>query len=277
MTLYEILGVPSSAKQSDIESAYGILKKKFQNAGTSPQWQDIQYAYSVLSNEERREAYDLLIGLPSPPIGKRNVCRYCKYPCELQKKERTINWLVAVLILLLVALCLTVLLFNTVPVANTTSDFAAQTSAYSPTPITSSGVDFTPRPSPTLVPTSKPTPKPTPTPTPMWKFKVTATARMDSNNSVGNDWSYYYEVNGSPVGSGFTLYLEDGERIDLYAKCVESDSIPDIGTNAVYVFADKSQFETGFYVEVPVTVKENRGRYSGNTANFTVTFDFAPI
>lgn len=290
MTLYEILGVPTSAAQKDIESVYNSLKKNFLNP-RDVRWQEIQYAYSVLSDRERREAYDLLIGLYVKAPGEREACKCCALVKDLQKKDRTISQLITVMILLLVALCLTITLCAgnissnapgspaagqspQVPLDPPTPDPTAE-----PTEIPTASPTPDPAATPAPIPTQtlKPTPRPTPTPDPMQKFKVTATARMDSNNSVGHDWSYDYEVNGSPVGSGFTLYLKDGERVDLYAKCVESDSIPDIGTNSIYILADKDFFNTGFYVEVPVTVKENRGRYSGNTAKFTITFDFAPI
>lgn len=288
MTLYEILGVPTSAAQKDIENAYNSLKEKIQDP-RNIRWQEIQYAYSVLSDQERREAYDLLIGLYVKAPGEREACKRCALVKNLQKKDRTISQLIAVMILLLVALCLTIALCagnisSNAPGSPATGqrtqaplDPPMPDPTTEPTEIPTASPTPDPTATPTPIPTpQKPTPRPTPTPVPTQKFKVTATTHMDSNNSVGNDWSYYYEVNGSPVGSGFTLYLKDGERVDLYAKCVESDSIPDIGTNSIYILADKDFFNTGFYVEVPVTVKENRGRYSGNTAKFTITFDFAP-
>ena len=111
------------------------------------------------------------------------------------------------------------------------------------------------------------------------KFLVTIyDTILDYNNSVGNDWSITVYVNNTVVDSdGVILYTSEEDRIDIVAECTEWDSIPDIGENSSYVIIERSDFEYGFSVDVPVVITENRGRYSGNTAKWTITLNFKPI
>lgn len=104
-------------------------------------------------------------------------------------------------------------------------------------------------------------------------YTVTASAKMLENNSVGKEWSYYFEINGKPVGAnkGVAINVKKGESIPFYVQIVEHDSIDDIGTHSGTITAT----EGSFYVDdIYVTVRENRGRYTGNTARFRVTYSF---
>ncbi|HEY4688461.1 MAG TPA: VWA domain-containing protein [Anaerolineae bacterium] len=66
--LYEILGVPQNAPPEEIKRAYRVLARQYhpdaQNtpAGTSVLFRQVQEAYEVLSDSQRRSAYDRQIG-----------------------------------------------------------------------------------------------------------------------------------------------------------------------------------------------------------------------
>lgn len=110
------------------------------------------------------------------------------------------------------------------------------------------------------------------------RFKVTALADIDYNNSVGNSWAFYFEVNDKEITEdGTVVFVEAGDRVDLYVECTDYDDVPETGYNSAYIEIEKGDYFNGFYVEVPVVVTENRGKYYGNEAQFTVTFYFDPI
>lgn len=127
---------------------------------------------------------------------------------------------------------------------------------------------------PTAIPTSTPNPTPTPTPVIDISLRVTLkTAQMLSNNSVGNDWSYTCWVNNEYIGKGDTIDLtaKSDSKITLNATAKEHDKFPDSGSNTLDIdIKDISTTEKIYKIEV--TVKENRGRYSGNTAKWLFEF-----
>ncbi len=58
---YAILGISSSAKADEIKAAYRRLTKEFHPdnySGGSDIFQQIQEAYSILSNNQKRKQYD---------------------------------------------------------------------------------------------------------------------------------------------------------------------------------------------------------------------------
>lgn len=120
------------------------------------------------------------------------------------------------------------------------------------------------------------TPKPTPAASSSGKYKVTINTTMDYNNSVGNDWSYSYSFNSSTIRSGDTVSLYNGQTITLEASATEDDKSPDRGYASGKYTIYKSDLENGFYCTLSFTVTEDKGRYAGNSAGFTVKFTFDP-
>jgi len=63
MTLYEILGVPADVNDDDLKKAYRALSKEHHpdinsDAGAEDRFKDIQKAYEILSDPDRRAEYD---------------------------------------------------------------------------------------------------------------------------------------------------------------------------------------------------------------------------
>ena len=67
-----------------------------------------------------------------------------------------------------------------------------------------------------------------------------------------------------------------GESITVYSKITESDSTPDVGSVKEDIEITQEFFDNGFSITQKVTVTENKGRYSGNKAYWTITFTFEP-
>ena len=146
----------------------------------------------------------------------------------------------------------------------------------------SSGAKANTTSSPVKSQTSKPTPTRTPrpsfTPSPNESdrvtYTVTASAKMLESHSVGNDWSYYFEIDGKQIDKdrGVAINVKKGTSIPFYVEIMENDSYDDIGTCIGRI--DSS--DGSFYVDdIYVTVTETNGRYAGNTAKFQVKYSFA--
>jgi len=78
------------------------------------------------------------------------------------------------------------------------------------------------------------------------------------NDHVGNSWTKTVKVNDKTLSVG-KEYKFSTSKLKAYAKIVENDKVPDIGTKTVSLVKGKTN-------TFDVTVTENRGRYSGNKA-----------
>ena len=105
---------------------------------------------------------------------------------------------------------------------------------------------------------------------------VTISSKLTSNNHVGNSWSKYFSINSVKLSSGDKLDIILGESITVYSKITESDSTPDVGSVKEDIEITQEFFDNGFSITQKVTVTENKGRYSGNKAYWTITYTFEP-
>ncbi|QWU17815.1 hypothetical protein SAMN04487895_105234 [Paenibacillus sophorae] len=105
------------------------------------------------------------------------------------------------------------------------------------------------------------------------KIKVTlVSAELVDNEHVGNEWWWGGYVNGKELeeGSSVTVNVSSSISIKLRAEAQEQDKYPEDGTaNATVKVAS---IKSSLNKTLNVTVVENRGRYSGNTAKWRFVF-----
>ena len=101
-TLYEILGLPKFAKPEQIKRAYRILVKRFHPdlfpSGSAKQFvagvriRQINAAYGVLSNLQKRSAYDSKIRKRGSPYAepKPEYCNRCGKPTLYWQIDRDV-------------------------------------------------------------------------------------------------------------------------------------------------------------------------------------------
>lgn len=96
-------------------------------------------------------------------------------------------------------------------------------------------------------------------------YQFTVSYTQISNNSVGNEWSKSLFYNGTYIQTGTTITKEFNEQISLNAMITENDKIQDIGTGKLNI-----TLSDGASASTLITVRENAGRYKGNTAQWRV-------
>ena len=118
-------------------------------------------------------------------------------------------------------------------------------------------------------------PKATPAPA-AEKFKVTISysAKMVANDHVGNSWTTYIEVGDTVIKKGKSAKVEvtGADTIKIICNAIENDKSPDHGDATIEIpIKDLKKGKNTF--KTSVTVTEDKGRYSGNSAewSFTVT------
>jgi hypothetical protein len=99
------------------------------------------------------------------------------------------------------------------------------------------------------------------------QYRVTYDFYITRNNSVGNDWYEDLLYKGDFVRSGSVLTLP--KSFSFRCKITEHDASPDVGSKTVSF----SNLEIGEKQEktVYITVREDKGRYAGNTATWEAT------
>ncbi len=109
------------------------------------------------------------------------------------------------------------------------------------------------------------------------KVKVTLQSVVCiENNHVGNEWGYGATVNKKTIYEGQTVEISttSNGKITIVSTAQEDDSYPDYGSKALTVSVSKLKSNTSSKYTSNVTVVENRGRYSGNSAVWKFTYVF---
>lgn len=111
---------------------------------------------------------------------------------------------------------------------------------------------------------------------PTKKMTVTISSSCSGYNHVGENRSKYYSINDESISSGDTVDIVLGESISIYSKVTEKDTSPDVGSVKEDVEITLEYYDDGFTITHKVSVREDRGRYAGNKAVWTITYKFAP-
>jgi hypothetical protein len=107
-------------------------------------------------------------------------------------------------------------------------------------------------------------------------FIVTYYTDLEYNNYVGNEWQYGVRYNGEYIKSESKIILTDSPtEIELVAFATELDDWNDYGTNHVAFDTDTLKVGQKQTKWATVIVRENEGRYTGNTAKwyFEITIE----
>lgn len=109
-------------------------------------------------------------------------------------------------------------------------------------------------------------------------MEMTVSYELQHNNSVGGSWNTEYKITGIPVltdkNTKYKVWI--GASIKIKSTITERDSVDDVGTTTTKKKISEEDLRNGFEVKHTVTVRENRGRYSGNTAKWIATYTFKP-
>ncbi len=96
----------------------------------------------------------------------------------------------------------------------------------------------------------------------------------DDDYNIGDEWTYYNEINGEKVTSKQEISI--GDTLELFSEYTESDDNPDVGSAKKTYTVTEDDFINGFTVDMDVYVKENGGKNSGKKAHFIVSYIFTP-
>ena len=106
----------------------------------------------------------------------------------------------------------------------------------------------------------------------------TAHTGGSSYNNVGNQWTFYYELDGSPIDkAGCRCDFVAGKEYKFYTRIKEQDAKPDTGTNTVKYTPTPEDIIRGFKVEQRIKVAENGGKYKGKAVTWTVIWNIKPL
>jgi hypothetical protein len=110
------------------------------------------------------------------------------------------------------------------------------------------------------------------------KIKVTLVSmKLVENDHVGNEWYTVAYANGKTIeeGNSVTFNLKSTDSVSLKAYAEEQDKVPDKATTVATLKV--SSITKPINKTLNVTVTENRGRYSGNTAKWQYVFKIQKV
>lgn len=110
-------------------------------------------------------------------------------------------------------------------------------------------------------------------------FTVSVSIYEDYNNSVGDDWYYEFYINGIPINTYETniMHAKFTDTFTAESYYCEDDNYPDSGyTKGKHAFT-KEQLISGCEIQQKTVIRENQGRYTGNTARWITTYKIKAI
>lgn len=109
-------------------------------------------------------------------------------------------------------------------------------------------------------------------------MKLTVKAHCSDYNSVGNNWTQYYEWNGIQAQDGKAEgYVAPDVELIVYTRVREQDQKPDTTMETTSYIPTAEDMENGFVITQKIKVTENNGKFKDHSAYWTVTFTFEPI
>ena len=106
--------------------------------------------------------------------------------------------------------------------------------------------------------------------------QLTVSRHREDDNNIGSDWVHICQINGETARNGdFTFAV--GDTLSFFVSSTENDDNPDHGEASTSHTVTEEDFNNGFTVQLEVTVTENGGRNSGQSAHFITTFTFEVV
>lgn len=99
--------------------------------------------------------------------------------------------------------------------------------------------------------------------------------QIDSNGSIGDNWSYKHFINDTPFVSGSVVQINYNKPFVITSRFIERDDISDIGEtiSEEYVFAEDNNFDKTINVLQEIHVDEQGGRQNaGSYADFSINY-----
>ena len=107
-------------------------------------------------------------------------------------------------------------------------------------------------------------------------LKVSGTAKCIAKNHVGSNWSKGFYLNEEEFKGTGKVTVENGDTITVGCWISENDKNPDTGGFTETIEITPEIMTKGLKIEKTVYVRENGGRYSGNTAEWSVVITIKP-
>lgn len=109
-------------------------------------------------------------------------------------------------------------------------------------------------------------------------MKVKVNASCADYNSVGKNWTQYFELNGIQIENFNTEVIAAPEvPLSVYCRIREQDKKPDTSAETTTYTPTAEEIAKGFTITQTIRVSENSGKYAGNTAVWKVAFTFEPV
>ncbi len=104
------------------------------------------------------------------------------------------------------------------------------------------------------------------------KYQITCYTTLVYNHHVGNEWNCRAKIKGKTLRDGSSCTVSSGSPITIVSKVTENDKRPDTASSAKHIkISNLSSGQTKKF-STKVTVRENSGRYSGNTAKWKFSY-----